>query len=297
MTPSKTLPYDFDLPRIELHLPTAWQLHYFAEIESTNDWALERFRAQAPNCPTFVLARLQTRGRGRADRTWHAAAGNLTCSLAFPLICSTSDEFQATPLSWSARLAITSALAVWETATIFLPGSNCQIKWPNDLLVEGQKAAGILIESCFECAIESNASRVQTMVIGIGINVNITPQSEQHCTTMQRGLKPISFATAAGHLFDLTEVASTLALRLANRLRTSGAVGDSVSPLALQTADAELLNQYQQHLAWKGQLVSVRRGNEEIYGVLEGLDQNGYLLLSTADGLRSLPAGELRPTE
>lgn len=300
MTPSEKLPHDFDLPRLEAQLPPAWQLHYFAEIASTNDWALERFRSQAPNRPAFILSRLQTQGRGRADRTWHAAAGNLTCSLAFPLASSVTGpatESPATPLSWAARLAIGSALAVRETASGFLSGQSCQVKWPNDLLVDGQKAAGILIESCLGNPIAPDGTRVQTVVIGVGINVNITPQSEPQCVSMQRGLKPISLATAAGALFDLTEVTIALAIGLAKYLGTSGAVGEAISSLALQRDDAAMLQQYNEHLAWRGQSVSFRQGTQEISGVLEGVDLNGHLQLSTSTGMRAVPAGELRLVE
>ncbi|MFM7564290.1 MAG: biotin--[acetyl-CoA-carboxylase] ligase [Planctomycetota bacterium] len=300
MNPSKPLPYDFDLARLEAQLPSDWQLHYFAEIESTNDWALERYRVEAPTRPTFVLARLQSRGRGRSDRTWQAAAGNLTCSLAFPLACSASisaDASQQSRLPWPARLAIATALAVAETARDFLPEQSCQIKWPNDLLVDGRKAAGILIESCFGNASSGDPNLIQTIIVGIGININTNPTSEQATALPQRGITPISFADATGKQFDLTDVVAKLANHLAHRLTAIGVLGRSPFTSPFHSEEAGIVAEFNQHLAWQGRLVSIRQASEEIQGKLQGLDQNGNLLISTSNGLRAFAAGELRPIE
>ena len=300
MTPSNPLPYDIDLTRLEAQLPSDWQLHYFAEIESTNDWALARYRVQAPTRPAFILARLQSRGRGRADRIWQAAAGNLTCSLAFPLASSTGIagvESQAMQLAWPARLAIATALAVWETARDFLPAQRCQIKWPNDLLVDGHKAAGILIESCIGSELGTATPRVQTIIVGIGINVNANPAPEQASTSLQRGITPISFAAASGSQFDLTNVIATLATHLNDRLTAIGSIGTSASTASSNWNDMSMLAEFNQQLAWKERLVSVRQGGEEIEGLLLGVETNGHLLISTSHGVRLFAAGELRPIQ
>jgi BirA family biotin operon repressor/biotin-[acetyl-CoA-carboxylase] ligase len=298
MNSSTPLPYDFDLTRLVAQLPSDWQLRFFAEIESTNDWALERYRVQAPTHPTFVIARLQSRGRGRADRSWQAAAGNLTCSLAFPLAYSANTSAgvpQPTRLAWSARLAIATALAVWETARDFLPEQSCQIKWPNDLLVDGRKAAGILIENCFGGASRTAPTRTQTVIVGIGINVNINPTSEQATASSQLVINPISFAAATGKQFDLTDVVATLGTHLADRLTAIGMIGHSALSSLSDSDEAEIIAEFNQQLAWRGHPVSIRQASEEIQGQLEGLDQNGHLMISTSHGPRSFAAGELRP--
>jgi BirA family biotin operon repressor/biotin-[acetyl-CoA-carboxylase] ligase len=300
MNPSKPLPYDFDLARVEAQLPSDWQLHYFAEIESTNDWALEHYRVEAATRPTFVLARLQSRGRGRSDRTWQAAAGNLTCSLAFPLVCSagiSADASQPSRLAWPVRLAIATALSVAETARDFLPEQSCQIKWPNDLLVDGRKAAGILIESCFGNANRGDPTRIQTVIVGIGININTNPTSEQAGALPQRGITPISFAEATSKRFDLTDVVAKLTSHLAHRLTAIGALGHSSFTSPSNSDDAGLLAEFNQHLAWQGHLVSIRQASEEIQGELQGLDQHGHLMILTSHGSRTFAAGELRPIE
>lgn len=302
MNPSPQLPFDFDITRLEAQLPSDWQLHYFAEIESTNDWALERYRVEAPTLPAFVLARLQSRGRGRSDRTWQAAAGNLTCSLVFPLACSASISAgvpQPRRLAWPARLAIAAALAVWETARDFLPEQSCQIKWPNDLLVDGRKAAGILIESCFANASSGDPTRIQTVIVGVGINVNTNPTTQQAAASPHHGITPISFADAAGKQFELTDVVARLTTHFAHRLTATGVLGYSpfTSNSDVNADDAGLVDEFNQQLAWRGQLVSIRQASEEIQGELAGLDQNGNLLISTPNGPRTFAAGELRPIE
>jgi BirA family biotin operon repressor/biotin-[acetyl-CoA-carboxylase] ligase len=300
MNPSTPLTHDFDLARLEAQLPLDWELHYFAEIESTNDWALDRYRVEAPMRPAFVLARSQSRGRGRSDRSWQAAAGNLTCSLAFPLACSagiSADATQPSRIAWPARLAIAMALAVVETARDFLPEQYCQIKWPNDLLVDGRKAAGILIESCFGNASSRDPTRIQTVIVGIGININTNPTSEQAAALPQRGITPISFAEATSKQFDLTDVVAKLTTHLAHRLTVIGVLGHSPITCPSDSDDAGLLDEFNQHLAWRSHLVSIRRAREEIQGALQGLDQNGHLKIFTSHGPRTFAAGELRLIE
>lgn len=294
MTTASPLADDYDLPRLEARLPSSWQLRYFAEIESTNDWALNQFRNQAPALPTLALARLQSRGRGQADRVWKSAAGNLTCSLAFQL---SNNAQQAAILSWPARLAIATALATWDTASNLLSASTCEIKWPNDLLVDQHKAAGILIETCLGSITGTDSTRAPTAVVGIGLNVNVHPLSENSNVAAHHSLKPTSFAAAAGHPFDLTDVLITLSQKLALRLSEAGVIEISNHFTQTKIDEERLIEQFNQILAWRNQSVSVRQGENQFQGILLGLNRTGQLLIETSEETLSFAAGELRPLE
>ena len=135
------------------------QIH--AELPSTQDAALAAARAGDPG-PLAILALRQTAGRGRAGRPWQAPAGNLNLSVllrpnAAPLV----------PAAW----ALLAGVAVFETAAAYAPRRRLSLKWPNDLLLDNAKLAGILIDSAL-----TPTGLLDWVVIGIGVNLAHAPQ-------------------------------------------------------------------------------------------------------------------------
>jgi len=132
-------------------------LMYQAVTGSTNDDALAAARSGAPHGSVFV-ADEQTAGRGRRGNSWLAAPGE---SLLFSVIVRPELELaQASALTLSIGLALRDA-----TLPLVAPSDSVQIKWPNDLYVNGKKLAGILLES------QLQGERLQAVVIGVGLNV------------------------------------------------------------------------------------------------------------------------------
>jgi len=115
-------------------LPDGWTLVAFDSVGSTNDEATRLAEAGAPE-GTFVWAQTQTGGRGRRGRRWASPVGNLYCSTVLRPQC---------PAPRAAELGFVAALAV---ADLVRDGRAVRVKWPNDVLVEGGKVAGILPES------------------------------------------------------------------------------------------------------------------------------------------------------
>lgn len=128
-------------------------LHTFKEVSSTNDVAREALVAGAPQGSIYRTDR-QTAGRGRRGRTWLSEPGNLLMSLILRPTVS-ADHLPA----------ITLAVAVAARQTLERFGVSCGLKWPNDLLIDGRKLGGILVEGIFE------AGRLVGCLVGIGINV------------------------------------------------------------------------------------------------------------------------------
>ena len=139
-------------------LPDGWTLVALDSVGSTNDEAARLADAGAPE-GTVVWSREQTGGRGRRGRHWASPVGNLYSSTILRPDC-------AAPRA--AELGFVAALAV---ADIVPPGRALRVKWPNDVLVDGGKVAGILLESAI-----GQTGQVQHVVAGIGVNVGFAPQ-------------------------------------------------------------------------------------------------------------------------
>jgi BirA family transcriptional regulator, biotin operon repressor / biotin---[acetyl-CoA-carboxylase] ligase len=212
---------------------------HFRLIDSTNARARELASAGAPH-GTVVTADEQSSGRGRQGRTWSAPAGRA-------LLCSVLIREPPRLLPLAAGVAVADCV-----------GAEASLKWPNDVLVDGRKVAGILVEG-----------RVQEgwAVVGIGVNVAVLP-----------GEFPAEVRDRAGTLGLAPSAIEPWLERLLRGLETwLGADSDAVLD-ALRARDALL-----------GQEVRWRDG----IGVGAGIDGDGRLLVRTDAGQVGLDAGEV----
>jgi BirA family transcriptional regulator, biotin operon repressor / biotin---[acetyl-CoA-carboxylase] ligase len=138
---------------------TGKHLIHLREIPSTNTYAKAYISNSSPIDGTVILADKQTAGRGQAGNTWVAEPGqNLTLSIVYHAgFLAATRQFD---------LSIGLALGVRDTVEALLNSIDCRIKWPNDILVEGKKVAGILIENTIR------GNHLQYTIAGIGLNVN-----------------------------------------------------------------------------------------------------------------------------
>jgi BirA family biotin operon repressor/biotin-[acetyl-CoA-carboxylase] ligase len=144
--------------------PLALRLVSFATIDSTNEEA-RRMAGAGAEPGAVVVAVSQTKGRGRRGRHWVSPPGNLHCSVLLRPDCAAKD---AANLSFVAAVALADAVA--ELAG---PGVRVAVKWPNDVLLDGRKLAGILLES------ESAHGRIAWVAVGVGVNVaHFPPDAE-----------------------------------------------------------------------------------------------------------------------
>jgi BirA family biotin operon repressor/biotin-[acetyl-CoA-carboxylase] ligase len=142
-------------------------LELFDEIDSTND-ALKRAAKHGAAHGTLYVAESQTRGRGRQGRAWLGERGeSILASVLLRLKC---DPRRLPPLAIVAGLATRDAI-----------GGSARIKWPNDVLIDGKKVAGILVEAVL------SGTRVDAIVVGVGINVhqrNFPDEIASHATSV-----------------------------------------------------------------------------------------------------------------
>jgi BirA family transcriptional regulator, biotin operon repressor / biotin---[acetyl-CoA-carboxylase] ligase len=233
-------------------LPDGWRLVALDSVGSTNDEAARLADAGAAE-GTVVWARQQTGGRGRRGRVWASPVGNLYSSTILRPDC---------PAARAAELGFVAALAV---ADIVPAGRPMRVKWPNDVLVEGGKVAGILLES----AVGQNGV-VQHVVAGIGVNVAFAPQLPE---------MRYPGATLGGTVeAALGRLTAALAARLVEWRRDGFEMVRSAWLAKAGPIGAE---------------VDVRLGDELVRGRFSGLDREGALLLETASGPRRIVSGEL----
>lgn len=138
----------------------------FAELGSTNEKARE-LASNGDLGPVWLRADIQTSGRGRRGREWTSSKGNLFCTGLYPHF----GDLQA-----AAKLSFVAALAVFDVVETYAPRAVTALKWPNDVLIEGKKVSGILIES------GTYEGKIWT-AIGIGINLVSHPDDAETAAT------------------------------------------------------------------------------------------------------------------
>ncbi len=153
----------------DVQLPPASKLVALDEVDSTNDEA-RRLAEGGAEEGTLVWGLSQRKGRGRHGRDWASPEGNLYLSLLLRPDCPPREAAQ---LSFVAAMALTGALNV-----LVAPHSRIDFKWPNDVLLNGSKVAGILLE-----ASTTGADALDWLIVGTGVNVARAPDGSAFPST------------------------------------------------------------------------------------------------------------------
>lgn len=250
---------------------TKW-LHWLDSCPSTNTWAQAHLTHL--NHGDVVFTRQQTAGRGQHGRIWHSPPGVLTASFVL-------DQIPAVQLP---ECSLAAGLAVIYAIEELLPDWQgvLRLKWPNDVLLDGRKLAGILCEG------SANGAMAQ-VVVGIGLN---------RCVDFNRaGLD----ASTIGHAVSLHRVSSMVPdeLLLLTRLRhyllqTAGLLRLEKSDRSENTVLSALLPALRSRDALVGQQITLDLGGEQVSGQAAGISDRGHLLLRLPDGeLRSFVSGHI----
>ena len=249
---------------LEPHLAGRWRdIRWLAETDSTQRVARELARAGAAE-GTVVIAEAQTAGRGRLGRTWHSPRGvNLYCSIVLrpPL-----------PPAAVPQVALVAGVAV-AAALAEMPGLAPRVKWPNDVLIDGRKVAGILTE------MEAEVERVHHVILGIGVNLN---------------------APRAAFPPELRERATSLFLATGRRVDRAAVTGRLLAALEarygrfLEGGFEAVRAEWESYSCLTGTDVRVASAEGEMAGRVLGLDTDGALMLARPDGTSTrIVAGEV----
>jgi BirA family biotin operon repressor/biotin-[acetyl-CoA-carboxylase] ligase len=242
-----------DFPRDAGGVP----VHLFDTLGSTNEEALTLARAGEAG-PLWVVAGRQTAGRGRRGRAWTSERGNLYGSL---LVGDPAPAALAPQICFVAALALHDA--VLDTCAGLAP-ARLKLKWPNDLLLDEAKVAGILVEGV-------TAAKRSTVVVGFGVNCRSHPQDVAY---------PATDFAATG--FDLSPAA------LLARLGVTWGV--RAREWARGEYFATIRAGFLARVTGVGAPIEARLSDRTLAGRFEGIDERGALLLRKADGARETVA-------
>ena len=219
-------------------------------LDSTNSEA-RRLAEAGERGPVWITAERQTAGRGRRGRAWEQGTGNLAATLLLH------------PPGDFAQLSFAAALAVAEMAEAFAPKAAITVKWPNDVLADGKKIAGILLES-----------GPGWLAIGIGVNLVSHPEGTEFpaAALAQLGIAPPSSQ----------EALALLAARFAHWY-------DAWMNQGFETLRAAWLARAE----GLGAPIRARLPHETRHGLFEGIDAHGALLLNEQGQVRAITAGEV----
>jgi len=228
-----------------------WRLSIEESLPSTQTLVTERAEAGEP-AGLAIMARVQTAGRARGARTWFSRPGNLAISILVR---------PEAPAREAGQFALLSAVALHQAA---IPHAPVQLRWPNDLLLDGAKVAGILTEASLR-----PGGTLAHVIFGIGVNLAYAPPVEGRATAALGPIPPEDFArdllAALGHWLDIHAREGFAPIRA-----------------AWMAAGPPL-----------GTPLSVRQGDSARQGRYEGLTTEGALRLMTQNGMETFHSGEL----
>jgi len=240
---------------------TGWPAGYrrkdYAELDSTNE-EVRRLAEAGEKGPLWISATRQSAGRGRRGRAWNTGEGNLAATLLLRPEASRAITGQ---------LSFAAALAAAEMVQHFAPDAAVTVKWPNDVLAEGRKIAGILLEGALD-------AQGGWLAIGIGVNLAHHPEGLAFPASSlpQLGIAPPSCDAAL----------TVLAVRFAHWY-------DAWMRYGFETLRKAWLGR----ASGLGAPITARLPNETRQGVFEGVDASGALLLNEQGHVRAIAAGEV----
>lgn len=245
----------------------AWPGGYARQVLQSVDSTLDEAARQAPGLagPTWILARRQTKGRGRRGRPWRDPPGNFAATL---VLRPTEPPPVAALRSFVAALAVFDALADVSGR----PG-GLALKWPNDVLLNGGKLSGMLLESA------GTGDRLVHLFIGIGVNLIDAPPPE----AVEAGApRPVSLLSQTGAQVDAETFLDHLAPAYARYEAQFASFGFAPIRAAWLARAARL-----------GEVITARTARSETTGTFDTVDADGNLVLNTATGPAHIPAAEV----
>ncbi len=256
----KSLP-DLPIEEIQLQLHTTCigtKLLYFPSLTSTNEYVNKLAKQQYPE-GTVVIAETQTMGRGRKQRIWSSPKGGLWFSF---LLRPQLPPQKAMIVTMATSIAIAKAI---KSTT----GADAQIKWPNDLLINGKKVCGILTE------LSAEMDQINYMIIGIGLNVNNDVPDILHPTAT-------SLKEATNQPVSLMRLFINLVLSL-----------DEWYKQVKQNNETCIQETWLSLTDMIGKHIEVREETSIIKGVVKGITENGGLLVETQKGIKQIVTGDI----
>jgi BirA family transcriptional regulator, biotin operon repressor / biotin---[acetyl-CoA-carboxylase] ligase len=243
------------------------EIEHHGSIDSTNDRAIQCGSLHGIRLPLLILADSQTAGRGRGSNRWWTGPG----SLAFSLLLDAPRAGSNGPARQAAMISLAMGLAVVDALTPLVPGHEIGLHWPNDVMLDGRKLAGILVEVLAD----------GKQVIGIGINTNNTA-GDAPDTVRPR---VITLRDASGRKHDFVEILVSVLGQIQKQLSEL-----AVSPQRVAERTHALCRQ-------RGARLKLVQGAMELEGRCLGIASDGALLVEINGTPQSIYSGVVKQVE
>ena len=254
--------FNFDLFDIKLETNTIGRnFIYLDEVDSTNSFLLDKINNICDD-GSVVLTEKQTKGRGRKNRVWYSEKGlNLNFSILITNKYFFGKYFNL--LNLGVSLAVANSIE-----KLFFVKTN--VKWPNDVLINGKKTAGILLEA------NSQGSKIERLVIGIGVNVN------QRSFNGDFNFLPTSIKIETKGNIEREKLLAEILNNFENML------------LKIISKPKSILEDWRNKCSSIGKRITVDQDEKILTGIFENIDDNGFLLLRIKDKIKKIHFGDVR---
>jgi BirA family biotin operon repressor/biotin-[acetyl-CoA-carboxylase] ligase len=244
-------------------------IHFFDKIESTQDYALSMAQNDSHSMHgSVIIADEQSCGRGRMGKKWVSPTGGLWMSIIL------QPRFALRKIS---LIQFIGALAVGDSI-LEMTGIVCTHKWPNDILIQGKKVCGILVDVSFE------GDKGRTVVMGIGLNANFSTQELCNSATLVGCSDVTTLRDELEYDIELTDITRLIIEKL-----------EHYYLLLEEGKTREVIESWKRGSEIFGRRVTVKDGNEVLNGRALDLDDCGALLITLADGsVKKILFGEVR---
>lgn len=255
----------FNLEAFDIKLDTEYigrNFIYSEEVSSTNAFLLDKAAGNIHG--TTLLAEKQNKGHGRKERMWYSMKGlNLTFSILLTNKKYFTKKFNL--INFAAGLAV--ALSIENLYQL-----RTELKWPNDILINGKKVSGILIESV------SKGDKLERVIVGIGLNVNQTTFQGNY------NIQPASIKNEIGHSIERE-------MLLAELLNVFEEILEQIV-----TNPEWVLKEWKERCRMIGEKISITENNEVKNGIFDDIDEDGFLILKSNKKTEKIYFGEVSKT-
>ena len=241
------------------------RVYYFEEIDSTQNFA-QNIAADKKENGTIIIAEKQTSGRGRLDRKWTSPKGGIWFSLII------HPKFD---VSSSTLIPILSAVALSKSIKSVL-GIETEVKWPNDITMNGKKVAGVLVDASFQ------TNSIDYLILGIGINFDIDAKKLEKRLTKTPNFYGIDSLRGKENKTPPKTLLKEFLLQFEKNL------------LQLDKGEkSKIVKEWTKRAAGIGRKITINTSNGKISGISQGIDNDGALKIKTRNKIQKIYVGDV----
>ena len=241
------------------------RVYYFEEIDSTQNFA-QNIAADKKENGTIIIAEKQTSGRGRLDRKWTSPKGGIWFSLII------HPKFD---VSSSTLIPILSAVALSKSIKSVL-GIETEVKWPNDITMNGKKVAGVLVDASFQ------TNSIDYLILGIGINYDIDAKKLEKRLTKTPNFYGIDSLRGKENKTPPKTLLKEFLLQFEKNL------------FQLDKGEkSKIIKEWTKRAAGIGKKITINTSNGKISGISQGIDNDGALKIKTRNEIKKIYVGDV----